>query len=110
MLLHEVRGWFRKQDVAFYLNSFVRWKERWTKCVQREGALRTVNRNFYYHYKARIESCIVTKGFFELRIGTSIVMEGLSELEMEFCNVTAIGKLGLEIHIVMTGTLRSWVS
>ncbi|UYV68478.1 hypothetical protein LAZ67_5004434 [Cordylochernes scorpioides] len=37
MLLHEVRGRFRKQDTAFYQSAFVSWKERWTKCVQREG-------------------------------------------------------------------------
>ncbi|UYV63283.1 hypothetical protein LAZ67_2003649 [Cordylochernes scorpioides] len=37
MLLHEVRGWFRKQDVAFYQSDFVSWKERWPKYAQMEG-------------------------------------------------------------------------
>ncbi|UYV82426.1 hypothetical protein LAZ67_21002058 [Cordylochernes scorpioides] len=37
MLLHEVRGWFRKKEVEFYQRAFVSWKERWTKCVQREA-------------------------------------------------------------------------
>ncbi|UYV66014.1 hypothetical protein LAZ67_3006191 [Cordylochernes scorpioides] len=42
MLHHEVRGWFRKQDVSFYQSDFVSWKERWTKYVQKEDLVEKV--------------------------------------------------------------------